>query len=323
MYSEQLEQQEMEKLANAASLVKELAEGHGIDVDNITEEEAQNLLGMAYEALHGPAEEEGEKTASIIIHELSQSEEGMQKLAAAGEVGEGLLEEEGINIEDLTEEQASEVLLHVLNNYEFVDEEEEEKTASLIVEELSETEEGMAKLAYAGQVASETLGEEGISPDDLTEEQAAELLIGILMDDQEEEEKTAALQEDLEKIAALRQAGAIMYSGFADELEKDAGVREIMQTLKALLASGGSKAAAGGRKAVAGGRIVGGKGKKAASDLLYRLTGHGKMGQHMRGAAKHMRGVAKRHRTSLIAGGAGAAGMGAGGGAGYLVGKRK
>ena len=95
MNSEQLEQQEMEKLASAASLVKELAEGHGIDIDNITEEEAENLLGMAYEALHGVEDDGGEKTASVVVKELSQSEEGMSKLAAAGEVVTGARTHDG------------------------------------------------------------------------------------------------------------------------------------------------------------------------------------------------------------------------------------
>jgi len=300
MNSEQLEQQEMKKLAGAASLVKELAEGHGIDIDNLTEEEAQDLLGQAYVALHGSVDEHEEKTASVYVKELSQTEEGMQKLAAASEVGEGLLQEEGISPDDLTEEQAAEVILHVLNNYEFASDEEEEKTASVIIdeisqtdeglqklaaagevahealqgegispddltedqaaellleiliggeeqeektaaviiEELGQTEEGMQKLSAAGEVANEVLQGEGISPDDLTEDQAAELLLEILIGGEEQEEKTAAVQDDLEKIAALRQAGAIMYSGFADaaqqDMEKEAGAGEaIMKALRA------------------------------------------------------------------------------------------
>ena len=238
MNSEQLEQQEMKKLAGAASLVKELAEGHGIDIDNLTEEEAQDLLGQAYAALHGSGDEHEEKTASVYVKELSQTEEGMQKLAAASEVGEGLLQEEGISPDDLTEEQAAEVILHVLNNYEFASDEEEEKTASVIIDEISQTDEGLQKLAAAGEVAHEALQGEGISPDDLTEDQAAELLLEILIGGEEQEEKTAAVQDDLEKIAALRQAGAIMYSGFADaaaqDMEKEAGAGEaIMKALRA------------------------------------------------------------------------------------------
>lgn len=249
MNPEQLEQQEMEKLAGAASLVKELAEAHGIDIDNLTEEEAQDLIGQAYQALHGledqPVDEE--KTASIIIKEFSETEDGMQKLAAAGQVGEELLAEDGLSPSDLTEEQAAEVLLYVLNNYDFGG--EEEKTASVIVEEMSQDEEYMAKLAAAGEVAHEALQQEGLSADDLTEDQAAELLLNILAGMEDHEEKTAAVQEDLQQIAALREAGYIMYSGFADAMEKEAGVSMagLKEALMKALGAAGAKGKAAGK----------------------------------------------------------------------------
>jgi S-adenosylhomocysteine hydrolase len=142
----------------------------------------------------------------------------MQKLAAASEVGEELLKEEGVDINDLTPEQASEVLIHVLNNFDFSG---EEKTAAVVVEEMSQDEEGLQKLAAAGEVAHEHLKEEGVALDDLSEEQAAELLLNIIAGSEEHEEKTAAVQEDLEKIASLRQAGAIIYSGFRDAMLED------------------------------------------------------------------------------------------------------
>lgn len=320
----QLEQQEMEKLASAASLVKELAEGHGIDIDNITEEEAESLLGMAYEALHGSEDDTNEeKTASVIVQELSQSEEGMNKLAAAGEIGEGLLQQEGISIDDLTEDQAAEVLLHVLNNYEFEDA-AEEKTAAVIVDELSQTEEGLSKLAAAGEIAHEALNEEGLSVDDLSEEQAAELLLNIIIGAEENAEKTSAIAEDIEKVAALRQAGAIMYSGFSAALEKEAGAKT--DAILALLAKGGEKVKGAGKWLV--GRTKGGENAVAMArrglnpEGGYLATGMNPLtkAQRRKRLLQILGGQVRRPIVPIL--GAPAA-VGAAGGAGYLAGKKK
>lgn len=173
-------------------------------------------------------------------------------------------------------------------------------------------EEGDVEKLAAAELAEKLAGDESMDLSELEPEQIEALAAQVLAGEEgqsdeetEEEEKTAG-DENQEKVAEADYLGRVMAHAYVQELrgiDKEAGLKDMGGKVMGHLKNLGSKAKAGAKAAGGKAKAVAVKGKDKA------VAGAKATGAHVKRNAKTY--------------GAGAGGLAAGGGAGYMAGKKK